>query len=166
MHEKAEELINTLKLQPHPEGGFFRETYRSQININQNALPQTFSAERSICTAIFFLLSAGQVSTFHRLKADELWHHYQGVSFYIHVINTAGVYKKILLGQDFAKGESPQVVVPAKSWFGATLNATNGYGLVGCTVSPGFDFSDFEPGDRTDLLQNFPQYKDIILQLT
>ena len=151
----AQDWIAALPLIPHPEGGYYRETYRSPMAV---ALPG-FSGERAVSTAIYFLLPAGEVSAFHRIKSDELWHFYTGQLLTIHGIDPAGGYSTIELGPG-----QPQAVVPAGSWFGATVDS--GYALVGCTVAPGFDFSDFELASRSALLAQYPQHRPIIERLT
>ncbi len=146
MHNAAH-WIKTLNLQPHPEGGWFKETYRALGAING----------RNFSTAIYFLLEAGQRSVFHRIKSDEIWHFYAGKPLDIHILGQ----DTIRLGPD-----APLAVVPANRWFGARLSPAYGYALVGCTVSPGFDFADFEIARRGELLSQFPEHRDIILALT
>ena len=143
----AQDWIEALRLAKHPEGGYYRETYRSATTIG----------ERAVSTAICFLLPAGEVSALHRIKSDELWHFYGGNSLTIHIV--AGRYSTIELSAD-----NPQAVVPAGNWFGATVET--GYALVGCTVAPGFDFRDFEMADRTTLLAAYPQHRAVIERLT
>src|SRR6478609_10368902 len=120
--------IQHLSLQPHPEGGFYKETYRSAENIPEQSLPAFFTGARSISTAIYFLLRSQDKSLFHRIKSDELWHYHAGSSLTIYVLDQAGVsiHK---LGLDVEKGELPQVVIPATSWFGATVNEPHHYTL-------------------------------------
>src|SRR4051812_10566516 len=157
--------IDLLKLNAHPEGGFYKETYRAQESIPTSGLPQRFKGERNFSTAIYFLLRSQDRSLFHRIKSDELWHFYAGTSLSIYVLHKQKlvVHK---LGPDPEKGESLQVVVPANCWFGAQVEQPDSYTLSGCTVAPGFDFEDFEMASRTILLQEFPSFGDIIKQLT
>ena len=143
----AQDWIEALRLAKHPEGGYYRETYRSAATIG----------DRAVSTAIYFLLPAGEVSALHRIKSDELWHFYGGNSLTIHSI--AGRYSTIELSAD-----NPQAVVPAGNWFGATVET--GYALVGCTVAPGFDFRDFEMAERSALLAMYPQHRTLIERLT
>jgi len=173
---KAAELVSALGLQPHPEGGYFRETYRAGETIAGAALPRRFGGERSISTAIHFLLEAGQRSRLHRIKADEVWHFYTGDPLIVVEIDGTGRLKTTQLGGDFASGAVYQHVVPAGAWFGATLAeggrfaptgiAQAGFALVGCTVAPGFDFADFELADRAALLAEYPAHQDWIHRLT
>lgn len=161
----AEYWIENLGLTAHPEGGFFKETYRAPASISQAALPAAFSGDRSFSTAIYFLLRAHDRSLFHRIKSDELWHYHAGTSLSIYILDQNGLSIR-LLGTDLAKGEEPQVVVPANTWFGAAVNDPGTYTLAGCTVAPGFDFLDFEMASRQALLEQYPGQTDIIHRLT
>jgi uncharacterized protein len=160
------DLVRQLGLQPHPEGGYFRETYRATENIAAAALPRRFGGARSISTAIHFLLEAGQCSRLHRIQADEVWHFYAGDPLIVVEIDGAGGLKTTRLGGDLAAGAVYQHVVPAGAWFGATPAEGGRFALVGCTVAPGFDFADFELADRATLLAGYPAHRDWILRLT
>jgi predicted cupin superfamily sugar epimerase len=162
----AEYWIRHFNLQPHPEGGFFRETYRASLAIPQSALPAAFHGSRSASTAIYFLLAGEDFSALHRLAADEVWHFYAGSALLVHSIDRHGNYSVIKLGQNPEDGEQFQCVIPAGNWFGSCLERPNTYALVGCTVAPGFDFADFEMARRPDLLTKYPRHKDIIEKLT
>lgn len=162
---EIKELIDRLGLLPHPEGGFYCETYRSDTVLSPNSLPG-FSSHRNISTAIYFLLTAGNFSAFHRIKSDEVWHFYYGSCAHIHVIDEHGVYKCHRLGTDFKNNETPQLVVKAGDWFGSSVSDGGNYSLVGCTVAPGFDFNDFQMADRKELLESYPEHHEIILKLT
>jgi uncharacterized protein len=162
----AEELISRLNLARHPEGGWYRESYRSAGTIRGDLLPDRREGERSICTAIYFLLGPGEFSALHRIRSDELWHFYAGAALTVHVITPRGEYYPLRLGADIVAGEQFQAVVPSGCWFGAEVPVTGSYSLVGCTVAPGFDFADFEMGDREQLLQLFPTHDSIIRSLT
>jgi uncharacterized protein len=155
--------INHLELLPHPEGGFFKETYRATETVNE--LPARFDGKRNFSTAIYFLLRSQDRSVFHRIKSDEIWHFYQGSSLSIYVLKDQKltIHK---LGSHLDKGESLQVVIPANCWFGAKVESSGSYALCGCTVSPGFDFQDFEMANRNDLLKKYPEYEKEIIQLT
>lgn len=156
--------IRTLKLQPHPEGGYFAETWRSAITIQQAALPDTIDGNRSAGTAIYYLLTPGAFSHLHRLKADEVWHHYDGGVLQITALLPDGNLQHHLLGK--AEGALPQLVIPAGVWFGARPVMEHEYVLAGCTMAPGFDFEDFEMGNRQHLLRKYPQHEVVILGLT
>ena len=160
------DLIASLNLQSHPEGGWYRETYRSTETISANELPDRFDGPRSFATAIYFLLNSESFSALHRIKADEQWHFYSGSALTIHVIRRDGHYAPIKLGQNLEQGESFQAVVPHGCWFGATVDTPESYALVGCSVSPGFDFKDFEMAQREILKKEFPQHTELIDRLT
>jgi len=161
MDKRKTYLIQSLNLQPHPEGGWFAETYRSELTLQLNS-----GAVRNMSTGIYFLLGSGDISRFHRIKSDEMWHHYEGSAIQIHIIHEDGLYECKRLGKSFEHGESPQLVVPSGCWFGATVDEANSFALVGCTVSPGFDFEDFELADRYQMLQAFPEHESIVRELT
>lgn len=162
----VKDLINTLGLQPHPEGGWYRESYRSTEIIPGKGLPGRFGGPRSFATAIYFLLDSESFSALHRIKSDEQWHFYSGSALTIHLIHDDGRYELIKLGQNLERGENFQAVVPHGCWFGATVDTPESYALVGCSVSPGFDFKDFEMAQRKSLKKNFPQHAELIDRLT
>jgi uncharacterized protein len=162
----AQYWIAHLALKPHPEGGFFRESYRSSLVIPESALPATFRGSRNASTAIYFLLAGEDFSALHRLAGDEVWHFYAGSPLLVHSIDPNGNHSVIRLGQNAEANEGLQCVVPGGHWFGSCLERPDTYALVGCTVAPGFDFSDFEMARRADLLAQYPQHRDIIYKLT
>ncbi len=159
------DFINELKLQPHPEGGYYSRTYESAEMIPADALPDRFGADRRISTAIYFLLEGTEYSAFHRIKSDELWHFYAGEGLHIHVIHPDGRGEVLLLGNDLANGYRFQQLVKAGCWFTSRPATTNSFALVVCTVAPGFDFADFEMAKKEQLLNEFPQHKEWIEQL-
>jgi uncharacterized protein len=163
--EAAQQWIDRLNLQPHPEGGWYRQTYRAPLMLPQAALPG-FTGDRAASTAIYFLLEGDQFSAFHRLRSDEVWHFYAGSGLVVHVIESGGGYRELLLGSDVQSGEQFQAIVPAGCWFGSSLRQPNTYALVGCTVVPGFDFADFEIAKRDELAACYPQHRNIIQRLT
>jgi predicted cupin superfamily sugar epimerase len=158
--------VDSLSMQPHPEGGYFAETYRSGETVAASALPDRFAGDRVFSTAIYFLLESHHVSALHRIQADEVWHFYAGGPLDVFVIDSAGNLSVIHLGPDLASGQVFQAVVPAGCWFGSKPAPGTPFSLVGCTVAPGFDFADFELADRATLLAQFPQHQFIIEQLT
>ncbi len=162
----ANYYISHLQLQTHPEGGFYRETYRSKEMVNKDALPMRFDGERNFSTAIYYLLRQGEHSVFHKIKSDECWHFYAGAALLIHIFESIGKYYCIKLGPDIYMGETFQFVVPALSWFAAEPASETSFSFVGCTVAPGFDFADFEIADKRKLLAAFPQQKEIINRLS
>ena len=166
MQNGIHKIIDYLGLIPHPEGGYFKETYRSGHILKGSALPANMKGDRNCSTAIYYLLTSDSFSAFHRIKQDEIWHFYAGSPIEIHMINNDGEYNKICLGLELAKGVFPQFTVAANTWFAANIKDNNSYGLVGCTVSPGFDFKDFELGSRDELSRQFPLHKEVIQRYT
>ncbi len=158
--------IAKLKLEPHPEGGYFHQTYRAETMIARQALPPGFFGDRSASTAIYFLLEGKNFSAFHRLKSDEVWHFYAGSPLIVHVIDRAGAYSRILLGGDPESGQMFQAVVREGCWFASHVEDWKSWALVGCTVAPGFDFEDFEMARQESLLREYPQHREIIERLT
>jgi uncharacterized protein len=164
--KRLDKIIQNLKLKPHPEGGFFRETYRSAGQINQDNLDSRYKGKRNYSTCIYFLLTSEAFSAFHRIRQDEIWHFYDGSPIKLHMISPDGEYSETVIGHDIDKGQVPQFIVPGGSWFAATVINKNDYSLLGCTVSPGFDFLDFELPYRNELILKYPQHKEIITELT
>lgn len=158
MISRVEQLIQQFKLIPHPEGGWYRETYRSESKID--------SKERDLCTSIYFLITDNNVSKFHRIKSDELWFFHEGTGLTIHVLDSDDGYKKIELGTEFSKNQCPFGLVFANQIFGSTVDVNNGYAFVSCVVSPGFDFKDFELFNSEELLSKYPDNEEIIQRLT
>jgi len=159
------ELVEKFGLLPHPEGGFYKETYRSAEQIKAVALPERFTGNRYYSTAIYFLLEQGNFSAFHRIQSDECWHFYAGQSLHVHVIHPNGQYELISLGNNLRSGETFQAVVPAGSWFASETAPGGQFSFVGCTVAPGFDFADFELAKATELSVLFPEYAGLINRL-
>lgn len=158
--------VRRLKLEPHPEGGYYRQTYRSDEIISQAALPEGFTGPRAASTAIYFLLEGENFSAFHRLRSDEIWHFYTGSPLVVHVIDSAGRSSPIPLGSDPEAGQVFQAVVRAGSWFASHVADWKGWALVGCTVAPGFDFEDFEIATQKKLVDEYPQHRELIRKLT
>ena len=158
--------IERLRLEAHPEEGYFRQTYRSDVVIGREALPMRFGGDRPASTGIFFLLDGEDFSAFHRLYSDEMWHFYEGSCLVVHVIELAGAYSKILLGSDAERGQVFQAVVMAGCWFASEVVDRKSYALVGCTVAPGFDFEDFELAKRLELASAYPEHGELIERLT
>jgi hypothetical protein len=161
MHPDAADLVQRLGLVPHPEGGFYRETWRSPLSLQ--GLPH--GTPRAASTAIYFLLPAGTFSAFHRVASDEVWHHYDGDPLDLHEIDDAGNYTLVALGRDLNKGERPQHVVPAGKWQAAVPRGDR-HTLCGCTVAPGFDFRDFEMPPRAELARLFPKQAELVARLS
>ena len=164
---KIQALINHYNLLPHPEGGFYRQTYAASEQILRDALPERFDGNRNFSTAIYFLLPNGNFSAFHRIKSDEVWHFYEGCALHIHVIHPNGDYECLKLGSNMNNGESYQLVVPANAWFASEpVGDAGSFALVGCTVAPGFEFSDFELADAEKLVEQFPIHEQLIRRLS
>ncbi len=164
--ERVAELVAALGLVPHPEGGFYAETYRSPESVRAEHLPARFGGDRPFATAIYFLLKSGHPSHLHRLHADELWHFHEGSPVAIHILDPGGEHRTIRLGPAIGEGETFQAAIPAGCWFGAEVLVPNSYTLVGCTVAPGFDFADFEMGERGSLVAAYPAQWEMIERLT
>jgi uncharacterized protein len=162
LNKDAEYWINKLNLQKHPEGGFFVQTYKSNKLVN---LPE-YDGPRYACTAIYYLLTGEEFSSFHKIRSDEMWHFYTGSSLTLHIIEANGRLNEVRLGADIDKGESFQAVVKSNSWFAASVNNNSSYSLVGCTVSPGFDYHDWELGDIETLIKLYSKHKSIIEKYT
>jgi predicted cupin superfamily sugar epimerase len=165
MTATAQSYIQALQLQPHPEGGFFSESYRSAQTMALSA-PGGGTQQRNVCTAIYFLLEAGNFSAFHRIQSDEIWHFYAGQALEVLELLPDGQLCCTRLGSDILRGEIPQYVVPADTWFASRVAEGGTFSLVGCTVAPGFDFADFRLARREDLLEIFPQHRQVITELT
>ena len=166
MTKDAAYWIEKPHLDPHPEGGYFRQTYRAELQLPQAALSPGFTGARPASTAIYFLLEGKNFSAFHRLRSDELWHFYAGAPLMVHAIDPEGNYSAILLGNDPEAGQVPQAVVRAGTWFASHVADWKSFAVVGCTVAPGFDFDDFELAVREELERKYPQHKNLIDRLT
>lgn len=156
MTRSSDYWIKHLELKPHPEGGYFKETYRADMSANK----------RSASTGIYFLIESGNVSRFHRIDADEMWHFYEGNALIVHMIAPNGNYSFKRIGNNPDKGDVFQAVVPAGYWFGAEVSDGGKFSLVGCTVAPGFEFSGFELANKAKLLNEFPDHTKVINRLT
>lgn len=165
MSLKVDYYVEKLQMLPHPEGGWYKETYRSELSISKECLG-VFDGDRSSATGIYFLLTKENFSAFHRIKSDEMWHFYAGDGLVIHEISNSGNYTEHKLGLELDNGEHPQLVIAANSWFASEVQPDGNWCLVGCTVSPGFDFRDFELAERKSLIQEYPSQKDLINRLT
>lgn len=166
MIKDAAYWIQKLELKPHPEGGYYRQTYKASLVLPKESLPPNFTGSRAAATAIYFLLEAENFSAFHRLRSDELWHFYLGGALLVHVTEADGRYFKIQLGSDPEAGEAFQAVVKAGCWFASEVKDGKSFALVGCTVAPGFDFEDFELAQREQLVRSYPQHCELIHKLT
>ncbi|MFH0880415.1 MAG: cupin domain-containing protein [Lentisphaerota bacterium] len=162
----ASDWIELLKLQRHPEGGYYRENYRAEEILNAQALPSRYGGPRSLCTSIYFLLAGEDKSHFHRLKSDEIWHFYDGTSLAVHALMPDGGHESWSLGPNPEDGDVLQLVIPRGAWFGAGVKKPGSFALIGCTVAPGFDFADFELADRKNLASLYPSHRALIEDFT
>jgi predicted cupin superfamily sugar epimerase len=163
----ADDLIQLLRLQPHPkEGGYFRETYRGDEVLPAAALAPRYGAVRSVGTAIYYLLTPTTYSALHRLKSDEVFHFYLGSPVRMLQLFPDGGGETIILGSDLERGQRLQTVVPRGVWQGSLLEPGGDFALLGCTVAPGFDYADYEAGQRDALGRQYPQFAGLIAALT
>ncbi|WP_346354771.1 cupin domain-containing protein [Azotosporobacter soli] len=158
----ADYYINTLQLEGHIEGGYFKELYKN----SQTVLANKSDEKRALSSTIYYLLKSGGVSKFHKLKSDEIWFFHDGSPLLIHMIDSAGVLRSVKLGLDVANGQLPQVLVPAGTIFGAEVAEKDSFGLVSCMVSPGFDYKDFQLCSYQELAEKYPKYLDLIKRLS
>ncbi len=163
---KINDIIEKFDLNQHPEGGYFKETYRSSGSIAHENLSADFTGDRNYSTGIYFLLTSDSFSAFHKINQDEMWHFYLGTTLKLHMISPEGEYSYVLIGNNIIDNEVPQFVVPAQFWFAAEVLEENSYAFTGCTVAPGFDFKDFVLPVRKELIDLFPQHEEIITKLT
>jgi hypothetical protein len=162
----AKYWIDHLNLIPHPEGGYFREVFRSAEGIAGEHLPDRYQGERRFMTSIYFLVLSEHPALLHRVHSDELWVFLDGSPLTIHTIDPGGKYQAFLLGRAIHEGHTMQYCVPAGTWFGETIDSQGGYSLVACIVAPGFEYADFELAHRTEMIRLYPGLADIISKLT
>jgi len=161
------QIKDLLKLQPLPlEGGFFAEVYRSICKLPSSALPRGYPNERSLSTAIYYLLTPESFSAMHRLRGDEVYHFYLGDPVEMLLLKPDGSAEAILVGSDIAAGMHLQHVVVGGTWQGARLAPGGQFALMGTTMAPGFDPADFELGNRDQLSVQYPRYSPLIAMLT
>lgn len=153
----AEYYIEKLHMEPHVEGGYFKECL-----LSEDTIP---GSERNLWSSIYFLLCKDEVSNLHKLESDEVWYFHDGAALTIYMISPDGVLSAPKLGLDVEKGELPQIVVPKGYIFGAAME-NEGYSLVGCMVSPCFLYQEFCLVGRDELIRRYPQYRDVIMRLT
>jgi uncharacterized protein len=158
---EAARLIQELNLQPHPEGGYYKETYRGEPRIKLDN-----GKERNSSTAIYYMLTNEDKSHFHKVLSDEIWLFHQGETIVIYEIDEKGELITHLLGINFENGETLQIVIPKGNWFAAQIESKSGYSLVSCIVAPGFEFEDFILADKQELLRQYPEYQGIINEMS
>lgn len=158
----VESIVDHLSLSPHPEGGYYKETWRSPLVLD--GLPH--GGPRAAMTLIHYLLPGGAHSAFHRVRgSDEAWHFYEGDPLTLHIIEASGAYRTVVLGEDFGSGHVRHAVVPADAWQAAEAQGPR-YALVGCTVAPGFDFADFDMAQRDVLAARYPEQRAVVDRLS
>jgi len=163
----AEKIIELLKLEPLAiEGGYFCETYRSPLTLSSSSLPDAYTGERSFSTAIYYLLTPESFSRMHQVPGEEVFHFYLGDAVEMLLLNEEGKGEVITMGTDIAAGMHPQFVVSGGVWQGARLAPGGNYALMGTTMSPGFDYADYANGDRSELCSQYPDYAELINELT
>ena len=160
------EIIRLFELKPHPEGGFFKETYRSDEKFPAHALPSRYHSDRYLYTAIYYLLTEESFSVMHRIQTDELLHFYLGDPVYILQLHPDGHAETKIMGNNIASGHSPQCLIPRGIWQGARLVEGGRFALMGTTTTPGFDFEDFEIGESQKLKQLYPDQRHVIERFT
>jgi predicted cupin superfamily sugar epimerase len=162
----AEQIRELLQMRPHPiEGGYFAETYRGSQVVPQSLL-RGYPGDRAISTAIYYLLTPDTFSAMHRVRGDEMFHFYLGDPVEMLQLKTDGTGEVILLGQDIAAGMRPQHTVPGGVWQGSRVRAGGKYALLGTTMAPGFEYEDYETGQRQDLITGYPELSQLIRSLT
>lgn len=158
---KADEWVECLQMEAHPEGGYYKASFQSDVLMDSLA----HGGERVLYTSIYFLLQSEDVSHLHRLKSDELWYFHAGSSLTVHILEKDGTYRQEKLGLNFQTGEKPQIRVGKGSVFGSTVDNADSFALVGCMVAPGFDFADFELFTQSELAADYPQHEAAIKRL-
>lgn len=164
--KSASYWIEKLQLEKHPEGGYYREVYRSEESIPANLLSVRYRGSRNLATSIYFLLHGHEFSCFHKIQSDETWHFYQGSTLELFVLDADGNLMRHLMGHNLDQGENLQLTILRNHWFAARVIDRGSYALVGCTVAPGFHFDDFELAERSKLIKAFPQHMELIQELT
>jgi predicted cupin superfamily sugar epimerase len=160
---RAKAIIERLGLEPHPERGYYKQTYRASLSVDSGA----HGGARAASTAIYFLVTADEPDThLHRLKSDEVFHLYDGGPLEIVRLFADGTWDAARLGMNLDAGERPQIVIPAGTWFGTMLAPGASHCLVGCTVAPGFDFADFELAEGPELAARYPAAADRIRRMS
>jgi len=158
---ETKQVIDDLQLKAHPEGGFFREVYRSPLSLPPSLLPPAYNGPRDLVTVIHFLLPAGQASHFHRLRSDEIWFHHRGLPLRTYRLDAAGRWEEALVDGLAV----PHIHFPAEVWFAAEPEGEGGFSLCSCLVAPGFDFADFELADADELVKEWPEREEILRRL-
>jgi predicted cupin superfamily sugar epimerase len=160
--KQAQNIIKIFELEPHIEGGWFRRTFQSDRTYDTIGL----SGTRHCTTSIVYLLSKSEFSAFHKLKQYETWHFYAGDQIIIYWFDANGTLQSKILGNNYDKGDVPQLTINPDTYFAAELMECSEYAFVGCSVSPGFDYADFSIASRSELITLYPEHSKIITRLT
>lgn len=159
-------MVEKLGLLPHPEGGWYREVYRSGEKTGGKALPPRFTGDHAFSTSIYYLLESGDFSAFHRIKSDETWHFYLGSPLKLYILQDDGSLLTVLLGDNVSTGHVFQWTIPYGLWFAAEVSVPGSFSLMGCTVSPGFEFDDMEMATLGELKSRYSRYATLIRRMT
>jgi len=163
----AQQIIELFDMKPLPdEGGFYVETYRAKEKIDADSLPPAFDGDRNISTAILYLLTPQTCSRMHRVRSDEIFHFYLGDPVTMLHLKVDGSSAVLTLGHDILDSQQVQITVPANIWQGCLLNEGGKFALLGCTIAPGFEFADYQSANRKELVEKYPDQKELILKLT
>ncbi len=157
--DNPQDIIEKLGLKPHPEGGHYKRTHTS------DEMVQTERGKRHAMTSIYYILLPGEISKIHKIQSDERWYYHKGSALRFYIFNEQGIVEELLLGPIDKNGEY-SICIPANTWFAAKPDIEDSYSLASCAVCPGFDFNDFELANKNTMLQQFPQHKNIIENLT
>lgn len=160
MDNNAAYWISRLNMHPHPEGGFYKETFRSEATVQRTS----DHAVKSACTSIYYLLENEDHSAFHRIRSDEIWYFHKGAPLNIYVIDADGKLQTFELSD--SESGTLSLVVTANLWFAAEVKDQKGFTLVSCAVAPGFDFAEFEIADADERSKEYPDYKELIKRLS
>ena len=166
MDQEISRIIDKFSMKPHPEGGYFGAGFRSPEFLRSESLPNRYGTPRNMYSSIYFMVTRDKHSRFHRLKTDEMWHYYAGDPMILHLISETGKYSQVILSNTNGH-EKFLTLVKRNTWMAAsTRGEDKGYALVGCTLAPGFEYKDFELGDRQEMIEAYPDCKDVIEQFT
>lgn len=166
LEKEIAEIIHYLKMKPHPEGGFYSLLFEDTEKISAKCLPKNYKGSRPFWNAIYYLLPSGSKSIFHKITMNEMWNHYLGGSLELFDLSPEGPLKRIILGKNIFSGEQLSYIFPKGHWIGARPLIKSTFSLVSCVTCPGFTFLDWEKGERDKLVQKYPNFQQLIIDLT